>query len=147
MRRRALLSGLTAAATVGLAGCSAMDDDDDDPATLDRMLLRSDTGEPELLSLTLVYAPRDGSNERPIWGTFEAPAADEPRAVTDFEGDPGFYSLTAVSDRHHTHEVVSFNSHGAAVGAGPLQFEVVVQESGDLWANLGEAGDEVSIPA
>ncbi|WP_435364046.1 hypothetical protein [Haloarchaeobius sp. DYHT-AS-18] len=144
MRRRALLCSLGATATAALAGCSTSDSDA--AATLDRILLRSDTGQAEQVSLTLVYAPRDGSTERPIWGTFEAPAAGDPRPIDDFEGAPGFYSLTATSERHHNQAVVSFNSHGGAVGTGPLQFEVVVQESGDGWANLNEAGEDISIP-
>lgn len=47
---------------------------------------------------------------------------------------------------HGSHEVASFNSYGDAVSAGELQFEVVVEQSGDVWLNLNDAGETISIP-
>lgn len=145
MRRRTLLG--TAVGTLGitsLAGCSSSPEEN--RATLDRILLRADTAESEQVHLTLVYAPRDGSDERPVWGQYELPASGDTVSVDDFEQRPGFYSLTAYSETHDTHEVVSFNSYGNAVRDTELQFEVVVKRSGDLWTNLNTAGESISIP-
>jgi hypothetical protein len=145
LSRRAVL-GAGTASLAALAGCSALDGREDLPS-LSRIVLRADTGETEQMRLTLVYAPRDGSNRRPIWGTIEVPPEDV-TILEDFENDPGpgFYSLTAVSTSEDNHEVVSFNSHGNAVGDADLQFEVVVQKSGDVWANVADAGDDIDIP-
>lgn len=143
-RRTLLLAGLPAAGMANVAGCASFSVENS--STLERIVLRTDTGRSEQIDLTLVYAPRDGSAERPVWGTFEAPASGETTVVADFDGDAGFYSLTAHAQGHDTLEVVSFNSHGDAVGGGSLQFEVVVREGGDVWTNLNDAGSTVSIP-
>ncbi len=142
--RRTLLAAGTAS-LVGLAGCSAAGESS--PPTLDRILLRSDTGETEPVRLTLVHAPEDGSTERPVWKTVEAPAdGDAVPVVQGLELGPGFHSLTAAAENHGNHEVGSFNSHGEGVDADDLQFEVVVKGTGDLWLNLNRAGESISIP-
>ncbi len=149
-RRRLLAGGATVA--TALAGCSALPSRDepgsesDSTSPLDRIVVRSDTGNSEPLRLTLVYGPREANTERPVWKTAEAPADGEPKTVVrDLETGGGVYSLTAVSKRHTNHEVVSFNST-AQSGTDAYQFEVVVKQRGDVWANLNEAGKPVSIP-
>lgn len=139
-RRTVLATG--AVSLAALAGCSTASDDE--PPSLERVVVRSDTGETERLQLTLVHAPREGSTVRPLRGVHEAPGSDEPRTIDDFEGPPGFYSLTVALDGQN--EVKAFNSYGNAVDSGPLQLEVVVQQTGDLWLNLNEAGDDISVP-
>ena len=125
MHRRTLLGSTAGAAGLAaLAGCSEAKAGSH--ATLERIVLRSATGRAEPIDLTLVYAPRDDSTERPVWGTYEAPASGETHIVDDLEGAPGVYSLTAVSQNHGSHEVV-------------------VRQSGDGWANPDEAGTEISI--
>lgn len=146
--RRALLTTGTAS-LVALAGCSgfgAKKSDADDHAHLSRILLQSGTGKTEPMFLNLVYAPRDDSTAYPVIGTYDAPPAGETRSILDFEGTPGFYSLTALSENHDNTAVVSFNSYGDAVGSDNLQFEIGVKENGDVWSNLGEAGDSIAIP-
>lgn len=145
MRRRAFLGrAVSLAGVASLAGCSTFTADS--LATLDQIVLRADTGHIEPLFLTLVYAPRDDSTERPVWGTYEVPASGQTRIVDDFEGSPGFYSLTAYSENHDSEGTISFNSYGDAVGDGPLQFQAVVKRSGSMWTNLSGAGDPISIP-
>lgn len=143
-RRAVLATG--AASIASLAGCSALASDGVDAATLDRIVLRSDTGRTERVELTLVYAPRDSATQRPVRGVRAVAGSSELLVVDDFEGDPGFYSLTAASEDHGTHGVYAFNSYGPSVGSAPLQFEVVVRGDGDIWLNLDEAGAEISIP-
>lgn len=145
MRRRALLR--YAVGTVGitsLAGCSTKAESS--RATLGRILLRADTEQSEQVHLTLVYAPRDDSTERPVWGSYTVPASGETISIEDFEQRPGFYSLTAVSVNHNNYEVESFNSYGDAVSGTELQFEVVIKRSGDVWLNINDAGESISIP-
>lgn len=139
-RRTVLATG--AVSLAALAGCSTASDDE--PPSLERVVVRSDTGETERLQLTLVHAPRDGSTVRPLRGVHEAPGSGEPRTIDDFEGEPGFYSLTVALDDKS--EVKAFNSYGDAVGTGALQLEVVVEQTGGLWLNLNEAGGDVSVP-
>ena len=129
-----------------LAGCSGLGATASDAPKVDRIVLRSDTGQTERLQLTLVYAPPDGSTERPVREVHDAPASGKPATVTDFDGAPGFYSLTASIENRDSTGVVSCNSYGNAVGTEDLQFEVVVREDGDVWTNLGTAGDGISIP-
>lgn len=143
-RRAALAAG--AASVASLAGCAGLRDAVDDPPALERILLRSDTDAAEQLDLTLVYAPRDGSTRRPIWGSYEAPASGELRVLEDWEPAPGFYSLTAHAEAHDNLEVASINSHGGSVGTDAVQFEVVVKRSGDVWLNIDDVDDTVSIP-
>ncbi|ELZ15762.1 hypothetical protein C478_04639 [Natrinema thermotolerans DSM 11552] len=151
MHRRALL-GHTAstAGIVGLAGCALPSTNTgperSDRATLERIVLETETGQAEQMALTLVYAPRDDSTSRPVWGEYTVPASGKALTVSDFDGAPGVYSLTARSVTHDTVAVVSFNSYGDAVGSGPHQFEVVITGSGDVWTNLNEAGEPVSVP-
>lgn len=149
--RRTLLAGGTGA-LLALAGCSALpvSDDTESPSEtespLTRIVVRSDTGESEPLRLTLVYSPPEGHTERPVWTTVDAPADGEPRtAIRDLETGAGVYSLTVVSKRHASHEVVSFNSL-ADGGADGHQFEAVVKRNGDVWTNLNKAGRSISIP-
>lgn len=145
MRRRALLSGTLGLVTLsGLAGCSSSSDEGQ--ATVDRIVLRSDTGQPEQMDLTLVYAPRDGSTERPVWGSYDLPESGDTVIIDDFETGPGFYSLTAHSQTHDNFEVVSTNTLSDAVGNGTLQFEAVIKRSGDVFANLSDTRDTISIP-
>ncbi|WP_458187986.1 hypothetical protein [Haladaptatus sp. NG-WS-4] len=144
--RRTILSA-SAVSLTALAGCTAFGSRNEKRrATLDRIVVRSDTGDDESPFLTLVYAPRDDSTERPIWGVHEAPASGRERAITDFEGSPGFYSLTAFAENHDNLEIASFNSYGDAVGDTPLQFEVVVEQTGDVWTNVDEAGENITHP-
>lgn len=149
-RRKFLSRTLSTAGIVGLAGCSMSSlnskSDQEDRATLDRIVLRADTEQTEQLELTLVYAPRDGSTIRPVWGTYDAPASGDIHIVSDFEAAPGFYSLTARSTNHCNAETSSFNSYGNAVSGNALQFEVVVKRTGDVWASSDEAGKSISIP-
>lgn len=151
MNRRTLLCcTLGTSGIVGLAGCSGAPvntaSNRDGHAPLDRIVCRADTGQAEQVDLTLVYAPRDGSTTRPIWGSYEAPAAGDTRIISDFDGEPGFYSLTARSVNDGSTEISSFNSYGNAVGGDALHFEVVVTRTGDVWVNLNEAGESISIP-
>lgn len=149
--RRALLAG--GATALGLlSGCSSAvfpdDTETEEPADppLDRILVRGDTGETEPIRLTLVYAPPDGHTRRPIWTTVEAPAHGRTIAIAGaLETATGFYSLTAASRRHDNHEVVSFNSRTLS-DEQEVQFEVVVKNTGDVWANRNKAGREISIP-
>lgn len=76
MRRRAFLRNAAGIGGIAsLAGCSLSAGSS--PPTLSRILLRADTGQSEQVDLTLVYAPRDDSTERPIWGRYEEPASGE----------------------------------------------------------------------
>lgn len=142
--RRAVLAAGTAS-LAALAGCSGFGARASEAPKLDRVVLRSDTGQTERIELTLVYAPRDGSTERPIRGVYEALASGKPKAVGEFDGAPGFYSLTAAVENRDA-GVVSVNSYGNAVGSEDLQFEVVVREDGGVWTNVGTAGDAISVP-
>lgn len=145
MRRRALLAAAGSLGTAStLAGCSTMDDSAASKPTLDRVVARSDTGDPEQLRLTLVHAPPEGSTSRPLWGSYDA-AAGEAVTVDSFDLEPGVFSLTAGATRYGNHEVVSFNAAGDAVGDGDVQFEVVVQDTGDVWANINEAGADIAL--
>lgn len=151
MRRRTFLyRASSTAGVVSLTGCAMpsmnAEPELDSRATLGRIALRADTERAEQVDLTLVYAPPDDSTTRPVWGNYVAPASGDVVTVSDFEGTPGFYSLTARSVTHDSIEVVSFNSYGNAVGEGPLQFEVVIQWSGDVWASVNGAGESISIP-
>lgn len=73
MNRRALLKRAAGTATAAcLAGCSQLpgtrtggSQTDDTPA-LERILLRSDTGQAETVSLTLKYVDPDNGKERPL---------------------------------------------------------------------------------
>ncbi|WP_135826795.1 hypothetical protein [Halorussus ruber] len=149
-RRRLLAGGATV--VTALAGCSALPSRDesgsesDSKSPLDRIVVRSDTGNSEPLRLTLVYGPPEANTERPVWKTVEAPADGEPKTIgRNLETGDGVYSLTAASKRHTNHEVVSFNST-AQRGTDAYQFEVVVKQRGDVWVNLDEAGEPISIP-
>ncbi|WP_348609640.1 hypothetical protein [Halobaculum rarum] len=66
--------------------------------------------------------------------------------VDDFDTGPGFYSLTAHSQTHDNLEVVSVNTLGDAVGSDTLQLEAVVKRAGDVFANLNDTRDTISIP-
>lgn len=149
--RRALLAG-GAVTLSGLAGCSTPSTSDESMAPdagelpIERILVRSDTGEQERVRLTLVYGPPEGHTERPIWKTFEAPADGKPITVgQSLETGAGIYSLTAASKQHANHEVVSFNSL-ASQDDTKFQFEVVVKHTGDIWVNLNDAGESINIP-
>lgn len=149
--RRGLLAGGVTALTA-LAGCSAfsINDNTDLESTseppLKRIVVRSDTGNTEPVRLTLAYGSREGHTDRPVWTTVDAPADGEPvTAVQTLDTGAGVYSLTAASKRHANHEVVSFNSL-ARSESDTYQFEVVVKHTGDVWTNLNEAGQPVSIP-
>ena len=159
--RRALL-GASGATMTALAGCSALSSNDEpnesDPrdaeSPLDRIVVRSDTGETEPIRLTLVYAPPEGHTERPVWTTVDAPADGEPSTTRQgFDTGHGVYSLTAASRRYTDHAVISFNSMAdasssieAALTGGSVQFEVVVEDTGGIWVNQGDAGDDISLP-
>ncbi len=149
-RRSLLACGVTT--LTALAGCSALSFDGGTDAAstseppLERIVVRSDTGNTEPVRLTLVYGSHEGNTERPVWTTVDAPASGEPKMVVQgLDTGDGVYSLTAASKRHANHEVVSFNSR-AQDGRGTYQFEVVVEHTGDVWANLNEAGEPISIP-
>lgn len=149
--RRSLLVGGTSTLTA-LAGCSALSESDDTESPsetdspLDRIVVRSDTENSEPLRLTLMYSPPKEHTERPVWTTVDAPADGEPlTAIQDVETGAGVYSFTVASKRHANHEVVSFNSE-AKSGDDEYQFEAVVKENGDVWANLNKAGRSISIP-
>ncbi|WP_336036148.1 hypothetical protein [Halobacterium yunchengense] len=149
MRRRALLkaaAGVTA--TAGLAGCSQFGTSESSTTTseqsrvLERVVLRADTDREEPLTLTLTYVDPEGDKHRPLWGTYSAPASGNLYQLSDFDGHPGVYSLTVHSHEHDSVETL-------VTHAGPddrLQFEVVVQRHGAVWGNVGDAGNEVSIP-
>ncbi len=143
-RRAVLAVGTASLAT--LAGCAAIGAPADDGATLDRLVLRTDTGRAERLELYLVYAPPDGSTVQPVRGIYEVPASGEIRVVDDFDGTPGFYSLTAYAPAHESLEIQSFNSYSNAVEDTPLQIEVVIKHTGGVWTNLNDAGASISIP-
>lgn len=98
------------------------------------------------MDVTLVYAPRDGSTERPVWGSYDLPESGDTVVVDDFETGPGFYSLTAHSQTHDNLEVVSTNTLRDDGGNDTLQFEAVVKQTGDVFANLSETRDTISIP-
>lgn len=149
--RRAFLAGSVVALS-GIAGCSSITTSDESTSPeaaespIEQILVQSDTGEQERVRLTLVYGPPEGATERPIWSTFEAPADGNPLTVgQSLETGAGIYSLTAVSKRHSNHEVVSFNSL-ASQDETKSQFEVVVKHTGDIWANLSDAGEPIDIP-
>ena len=149
--RRAVL--VSSAVTLsGFAGCSTTLSDDDSPtpsdteAPLDRILVGSNTGEVEPVRLTLVYGPPDGHTERPVWKTVDAPADEDPIPVgLSLDTGEGVYSLTAVSQNHNNHEVISINS-ARRLNDAKFQFEVGIQQTGDLWINQAEAGDRFRIP-
>ncbi len=61
------------------------------------------------------------------------------------DGRPGIYSLTAHARNHGNYEVVSFDSYSDAIGDEPVQLEVVVKASGDVWANVNRAGQEIAL--
>ncbi|WP_158059146.1 hypothetical protein [Halorussus halophilus] len=143
-RRDVLAAGT--ASIAALAGCAGFGAKANDTPALDRVLLRSDTGQVEPVRLTLVYAPPTGSTDRPIWGSHDASSSEEFVPMDDYDETPGFYSLTAYSENHDNGEVVSFNSHADHASGEDVQFEVVVQEGGDVWANVGHTGDDISVP-
>lgn len=149
--RRAVLAGATVTLS-GVAGCSAISSDDDSPAPaaaespLDRILLRSDTGEREPVRVTLVYSPPEKRTERPVWKTVEASGDGDTTAIAQaLDTGDGAYHLTAVSERHGSSGVVSFNSL-ARESDTRLQFEVVVEDTGSIWVNQNQAGESISIP-
>jgi len=100
----------------------------------------------ERVELTLVYAPLDASTDRLLRGVYELPASGSTRTFDDFDGAPGFYSLTVFSEHYTTSEVISTNSSSYEDNAGSIQFEVVIEDDGGLWTNVGEGGSEIEIP-
>ncbi|MCG1004124.1 MULTISPECIES: hypothetical protein [Halobacterium] len=143
-RRQVLAAG--AVSMAGLAGCSSLTGDNDNDTALDRIVVRSDTGQTERVELTLVYAPRDLATERPIRGVYEAPASGDKLVVDGFEGNPGFYSLTVSPEGGSASEVVAFNSYGPSVESDTVQFEAVIKQDGGIWLNVNEAGSTISVP-
>lgn len=149
MNRRSLICRtFSVAGIIGLTGCSmaSLNAESDNHVLLDRIILRGDTEQVEQLGLTLVYAPPNGATSRLVSGSYEVPASGDVSIINDFEGEAGFYSLTAHSTNHNNVETISFNSNGNAVNRDSYQFEVVVTETGDVWTNLNEAGETISIP-
>ncbi|WP_276300025.1 hypothetical protein [Halorussus lipolyticus] len=142
MRRREFL--IAGASVAGITSYSLYKGKD--LATLDRILIRSDTHKNEQLEITLIYAPQNDSTERPVVGSYVAPATGEIEIIEDFKGNPGIYSLSVYSQNHNNGEVASFNSYGDAVKSSPLQFEIVVKESGDVWANIDETDSGIQLP-
>lgn len=142
--RAVLATGAVSLAS--LAGCSALASGESGEPHLAKIVLRADTEQTERVVLTLVYAQRDSATNQIVRGVHEIPASRGDFVVSDFEGTPGFYSLTVFSENHNTHGVWSFNSYAPAFNAEPLQFEVVIQRDGGIWINLNEAGSEISIP-
>lgn len=141
--RRTVLT-TSAVSVASLAGCSASDSRGDVP--LNRIVAQSNTEQMERVELTLSYAPQDSAAERPVRGVYEVPTSDELLVVDDFEGAPGFYCLTAFSERHGTHGMYTVNSCGPAVKSDPVQFEVSIRKDGNIQLNLGEAGSKISLP-
>lgn len=142
-RRGALVAGAVSVAS--LAGCSTMDSDDGS-TSLDQIVARSNTDQTERVELTLAYSPRDSPADQPVRGIYEVPAVGEPLVVDEFEGRPGFYNLTVFSEYHNTHGTYTVNSFSSSVESVPFQLEVLVQEDGGFWINLGEAGSQISLP-
>lgn len=142
-RRTVLATGAVSLAS--LAGCSAVGRGDGD-AKFNRIVVKTNTGQKERVELTLTHAKKNTATDRPVRGVHEAPASGGELVVDDFEGTPGFYSLSAFSERHGTHGMYSVNSYGPAVTSDATQFEVLIQEDGGIWLNLGEAGSKISLP-
>lgn len=143
-RRTALTAGT--ASLAALTGCSSLIGNESHNSSLDRILLRSDTGQTERIELILVYAPRDTSPERPVRGIYEAPASGDLNIIDDFDGEPGVYSLTATSGTTDNAEVIAFNSYSEGVQAGAVQFEVVIKGDGGMYLNVNKSGSSISIP-
>lgn len=140
-RRQALHAG-GAAFCVGLAGCSGVLGSS--PPIVERLVLRSDTGETEPISVQQTYAPRDGS---PVQShhVYEAPASGDLRII-ELDYGPGFYNMHAESQNHGGVASLAFNSHKDGASSSNLQFEFVVKENGSLYSNIAETGSEISIP-
>jgi len=143
-RRTALAAGT--ASLAAFTGCSSLIGNESQNSSLDRILLRSDTGQTERVELTLVYAPRDTSTERPVRGIYEAPASGDLNIIDDFDGEPGVYSLTAASETTNDSEVIAFNSYSDSIQANAVQFEVVIKRDGGTYLNVNEAGSSISVP-
>ena len=135
-----------AASIAALTGCTALDGGSGDRTTLQRVVTRSETGQTERVELTLVYAPRDSSAQQPVRGVHELPASDDTVVIDDFEGTPGFYSLTVSVENSVVDGVIAFNSYGPAVTGNAVQFEVLIDGQGNLHLNIGEAGSPISMP-
>lgn len=151
MHRRALLKRAAGVGTLaGLAGCSQFKSQNTSPTTTEpaddvikRVLLRADTDVEETVDLTLMSVDSDGQKARRLWGNYTAPESDDPVAIEDFDGPPGVYSLTAHSREYNT---VETQFEQTTAYEEPLQFEVVVQRHGAIWANLGPVADTITIP-
>lgn len=139
-RRAVLATGV--ASLTSLAGCSDLESDGAG-APFSRIAARSETEQTERVELILSYAPKDSSVDRLVRDIYEVPASGEQVVVDDFEGTPGFYSLSAFSENHSTHGTYSVNSYSQSVNLDPVQFEVLIEEDGGIWLNLGEAGSEI----
>ena len=140
-RRQALQAG-GATLFVGLAGCSNIMGSS--PPTVDRLVLRSDTGDKERIHTQKTHAPKDGSPVRSA-ADYDAPASGQLRFV-DLNDGPGFYNIRAWADNHRTTSALAYNSHKEGAPSHDLQFVFVVREDGSLWSNIDETGAEITIP-
>jgi hypothetical protein len=142
LSRRSVLRASGAALFVGLAGCSNVLDSS--APSVNRLVLRSDTGETEPIRILTTYAPRDESAVQ-SQAFYDAHASGELRIVEQDDG-PGFYNIHAESQNSGSNAFLAYNSHKDEAPSYDLQFEFVVQADGSLYSNIGRTGEEISIP-
>jgi hypothetical protein len=142
LSRRSVLRASGSVLFVGLAGCSnALDSS---APSVNRLVLRSDTGETEPIRILTTYAPRDDSAVQ-SQGVYDAHASGELQIVEQDDG-PGFYNIQAESQNHGSDAFLAYNSHKDEAPSYDLQFEFVVQADGSLYSNIARTGATISIP-
>lgn len=127
---------------IGLAGCSNVMGSS--PPAVERIVLRSDTGATEPISITQTHAPSDGSTVQ-SHHVYEAQSSGGLRII-ELDYDPGFYNMHAESQNHGGIASLAFNSHKDGAPSYNLQFEFVVKDNGSLYSNIAKTGEEISIP-
>lgn len=140
-RRTALQAGGTTL-LFGLAGCSTVSSTTS--PTIDRLVLRSETGETEPIRILKTYAPRDGSTVQ-SHAVYDAHSSGELRIV-DIDDGPGFYNIQAESQNHGSDAFLAYNSHKNGAPSYDLQFEFVLKEGASMYSNIAKTGSEISIP-
>ncbi|CQH64282.1 uncharacterized protein HHUB_4346 (plasmid) [Halobacterium hubeiense] len=144
--RRTVITG-SVASLLGLSGCSAViGGNNNTTPRLETIRVRNDTDQSIRAEFTLVYAQSNTNPDQPIRRIQEIPSGGKILTIDDFEGTPGFYSLTISPEDSDKTEVIAFNSAGNSVDVENVQFEVVFQQNGGIFVNLDQAGSDITLP-